>query len=61
MIQRGSSAVRLHPAGGRGGSPLAVTVNVSYPVADLLLVVVLLAGLAPSRSTWPRTSSRWTG
>lgn len=34
-------------SGGEGGASLAVAVNISYPVADLLLVVVLMAGLAP--------------
>ena len=32
---------------GASGSALAVAVNISYPLADLLLVAVLLAGLAP--------------
>jgi len=32
---------------GATGSALAIAVNVSYPLADLLLVAVLLAGLAP--------------
>ncbi len=32
---------------GASGSALAIAVNISYPLADLLLVAVLLAGLAP--------------
>ena len=32
---------------GASGGALAIAVNVSYPLADLLLVAVLLAGLAP--------------
>ncbi|MCC6438147.1 MAG: EAL domain-containing protein [Acidimicrobiales bacterium] len=33
---------------GAGGGALAVAVNLSYPMADLLLIAMLLAGLAPA-------------
>lgn len=37
------------------GRPLTVVVNLAYPVGDLVLIVLLVAGLAPRgyRPTWP--------
>jgi diguanylate cyclase (GGDEF)-like protein len=37
------------------GRPLTVMVNMAYPICDLVLVVLLVAGLAPQRyrPTWP--------